>query len=113
MPHAEDCSIRTRSGLEEVTGLRSSPSDTWRRDFRENPEAGQWNFLRMPSTSAPIPELGSPSRQFFSTKGTMSFEFVGESILTASIAARNTGDGVDPGVGRGGRLAGAAGCRWS
>lgn len=60
MPHAEDCSIRTRSGLEEVTGLRLSLSDTWRRDFTENPEIGQWQFLQDAIDSAPIPELGSP-----------------------------------------------------
>ncbi|MGZ3415163.1 MAG: hypothetical protein ACXWNX_16750, partial [Isosphaeraceae bacterium] len=47
---------------EKVTGLRLSLSDTWRRDFTENPEIGQWQFLQDAIDSAPIPELGSPGR---------------------------------------------------
>src|SRR5271166_6022318 len=68
MPHTEDCSIRTRSGLEEVTELRLSMSDTRRRDFTENAEIGQWQFLQDAIDSAPIPELGSPGRGSFSPR---------------------------------------------
>jgi hypothetical protein len=60
MPHTEDCSIRTRSCLEEVTGLRLSLSDTRRRDFTENAEIGQWQFLQDAIVSVSTPELGSP-----------------------------------------------------
>jgi hypothetical protein len=66
MPHTEDCSIRTRSGLEEVTGLRLSLSDTRRGDFTENPEIGQWQFLpdaNAPTRRAPFGQGERPARR--------------------------------------------------